>query len=153
MSDQHHLRRVPVWLPDEKSVIYFITCCTANRQPCLANNDAHTAIRDAWSRLPDWQVGRYVIMPDHVHFFASPTDREADLSKFMRAFRSLVTRQLRLLGFPYPLWQREFFDHLLRGGESYETKWQYVWQNPVRHGLVKHAEDWPFRGEIHRLEL
>jgi len=92
-------------------------------------------------------------MPDHVHFFASPTDREADLSKFMRAFRSLVTRQLRLLGFPYPLWQREFFDHLLRGGESYETKWQYVWQNPVRHGLVKHAEDWPFRGEIHRLEL
>jgi putative transposase len=92
-------------------------------------------------------------MPDHVHFFASPIDRESDLSKFMQAFRSLVTRQLRPLGFPYPLWQREFFDHLLRSDESYETKWQYVWRNPVRHGLVKQVEDWPFCGEICRLEL
>jgi len=65
-------------------------------------------------------------MSDHVHFFASPVDRDANLSKFVQAFRSLVTRQLRPLGFPYPLWQREFFDHLLRRGESYETKWQYV---------------------------
>jgi REP element-mobilizing transposase RayT len=82
--------------------------------------------RNAWSRLPDWRTGRYVIMSDHVHFFASPVDRDANLSKFVQAFRSLVTRQLRPLGFPYPLWQREFFDHLLRRGESYETKWQYV---------------------------
>jgi len=92
-------------------------------------------------------------MPDHVHFFASPNQRDADLSKFVQAFRSLVTRQLRPLGFPYPLWQREFFDRLLRSGESYETKWQYVLLNAVRHGLVKRAEDWPFCGEIHQLEL
>jgi putative transposase len=92
-------------------------------------------------------------MPNHVHFFASPVDREADLSKFMQAFRSLVTRQLRPLGFSYPLWQREFFDHLLRSDESYEAKWQYVWHNPVRHGLVKRAEDWSFCGEICHLEL
>jgi REP element-mobilizing transposase RayT len=92
-------------------------------------------------------------MTDHVHFFASPINRGADLSKFVQAFRSLATRQLRPLGFPYPLWQREFFDRLLRSSESYEKKWQYVWCNPVRHGLVKRAEDWPFCGEIHRLEL
>lgn len=92
-------------------------------------------------------------MPDHLHFFASPGQRDADLSKFVQAFRSLVTRQLRPLGFPYPLWQRDFFDHLLRTSESYETKWQYVSQNPVRHRLVKRVEDWPFCGEIHRLEL
>ena len=135
----NHLRRVPVWLPLDKSVIYFITCCTA--------------IRNAWTRLPNWRVGRYVIMPDHIHFFASPTDRNADLSRFVQAFPSLVTRRLRPLGFPYPLWQREFFDHLLRGDESYESKWHYVRHNPARHGLVNRAEDWPFRGEIHRLSL
>jgi len=151
--DRKPLRRVPVWLSHDKTVIYFITCCTANRQPCLANDDAHTAIRTAWSRLPDWKIGRYVIMPDHVHWFASPVPRDADLSKFVQAFRSLATRQLRPLGFPYPLWQREFFDHLLRSCESYETKWSYVWNNPVRHRLVKRAEDWPFCGEICRLEL
>jgi hypothetical protein len=60
---------------------------------------------------------------------------------------------LRPIGFPYPLWQREFFDHLLRNNESYEEKWQYVRQNPIRHGLVTRVEDWPFCGEIHLLEM
>jgi REP element-mobilizing transposase RayT len=151
--DRKHLRRVPVWLSHDKTVIYFITCCTANRQPCLANDDVHKAIRAAWSRLPEWKIGRYVVMPDHIHCFASPVQRDADLSKFIQAFRSLVTRQLRPLGFPYPLWQREFFDHLLRSDESYETKWSYVWNNPVRQRLVTRAEDWPFCGEISRLGL
>ena len=76
-------------------------------------------------------------MPDHVHFFISPLEREANLSKYIQAFRSLVTRQLRPLGYPYPLWQREFFDHLLRSDESYEQKWHYVLNNPFGAGLVR----------------
>jgi REP element-mobilizing transposase RayT len=92
-------------------------------------------------------------MPDHLHFFVAPLERNADLSEYMRAFRSLVTRQLRASGFPYPLWQREFFDHLLRSNESYDQKWQYVRENPVRQRLVPKAEDWPYAGEIHSLEL
>lgn len=92
-------------------------------------------------------------MPDHLHFFVMPSVREASLSKYLQAFRSLVTRQLRPMGFPYPLWQREFFDHLLRADESYEQKWQYVLENPIRHGLVARAEDWSFQGEICPLTL
>lgn len=45
-------------------------------------------------------------------------------------------------------WQPGFFDHLLRGEESYREKWEYVRENPVRAGLVEHAEQWPFQGEI-----
>jgi hypothetical protein len=41
---------------------------------------------------------------------------------------------------------------LLRSGESYSQKWDYVRENPVRGGLVERAEDWPFAGEIHDLE-
>jgi REP element-mobilizing transposase RayT len=148
-----HLNRIPVWLPPEKAVIYFVTCCTAERQRCLARPPVHDAIRAAWQRLPDWRVGRYVVMPDHVHFFVMPADRQADLSKYSQAFRSLVTRQLRPRGFLYPLWQREFFDHLLRSDESYEQKWQYVRLNPVRAGLVAAPEEWPYAGEIHPLEV
>jgi len=92
-------------------------------------------------------------MPDHVYFFASPNGREASLSAYVQAFRSFVTKDLRLLGYPYPIWQREFFDHLLRSEESYGSKWEYVQQNPVRHELVKHVADWPYAGEIHPLEL
>lgn len=148
-----HLRRIPVLLPQERTVIYFVTLCTASRLKVLANAEAHGALLHAWTRLEQWKTGRYVIMPDHVHFFVSPRKREAILAKYVQALRSLVTRNLRPLGYPYPLWQREFFDHLLRAGESYEQKWNYVFWNPVRHGLVQRAEDWPYAGQIHSLTL
>ena len=46
------------------------------------------------------------------------------------------------------LWQPGFFDHVLRSEESYVEKWQYVLENPVRAGLVKELEQWPYQGEI-----
>ena len=49
-------------------------------------------------------------------------------------------------------WQPGFFDHLLRNDESYAQKWEYVRQNPVRAGLVKSAEDWPYQGEVVRID-
>jgi len=48
-------------------------------------------------------------------------------------------------------WQDGFFDHVLRSSESYGEKWEYVRMNPVRAGLVKQTEDWPFIGEIEKL--
>jgi REP element-mobilizing transposase RayT len=50
------------------------------------------------------------------------------------------------------LWQPGFFDHLLRNAESYEQKWHYVRENPVRAGLVSRAEDWSYQGEIVALD-
>ena len=49
-------------------------------------------------------------------------------------------------------WQPGFFDHLLRRDESYAQKWDYVWHNPVRAKLVAQPEDWPYQGEIHRID-
>jgi len=57
-------------------------------------------------------------------------------------------RVLRLLATEGPLWQPEFFDHLMRSAESRDSKWSYVVENPVRAGLVKRSEDWPFAGAI-----
>ena len=47
-----------------------------------------------------------------------------------------------------PISQRGFFDHLLRSEESYGQKWNYVRENPVRVGISRKAEDWPYPGEI-----
>jgi putative transposase len=49
-------------------------------------------------------------------------------------------------------WRQGFFDHLIRHGESYAEKWEYVRQNPVRAGLAKDPDEWPWQGEIVRLE-
>jgi hypothetical protein len=46
------------------------------------------------------------------------------------------------------LWQPGFFDHLLRNDESYNRKWEYVRENPVRAGLVSGADDWPYQSEF-----
>ena len=51
-----------------------------------------------------------------------------------------------------PIWQRRFFDHVLRSDESYAEKWNYVRENPVRAGLVKSADDWPYAGEIIQID-
>jgi putative transposase len=50
-----------------------------------------------------------------------------------------------------PIWQRDYFDRQLRNNESYGEKWEYVRQNPVRAGLVKSPDAWPFQGEINVL--
>jgi len=110
---------------------------------------------EAAPRRHGWRVGRYVVMPDHVHWFcAAGGEREAKtLSGFVGNFKQWTARRLlQALGRPGPFWQGEFFDHVLRSRESYESKWLYVRENPVRAGLVARAEDWPYAGEIGALE-
>ena len=41
-------------------------------------------------------------------------------------------------------WQDGVFDRLLRRDESAESKWIYMRENPVRAGLVRRWEDWPY---------
>jgi hypothetical protein len=55
---------------------------------------------------------------------------------------------LRAAGLAPPLWQKQFFDHVLRSNESYDSKWLYVRENPTRAGLVDSADSWPYGGEI-----
>ncbi len=94
-----------------------------------------------------------MIMPDHVHFFASPASRKArDLSSFVKAWKYRTGKEIRQSGLVAFSWQKEFFDHLLRNSESYGDKWLYVRANPVRAGFAARPEDWPYQGEIHPLQ-
>jgi REP element-mobilizing transposase RayT len=106
-------------------------------------------------------VGRYVIMPDHVHFFCAPQRNGKTLSQFVGAWKSWTSRRIgtlphaKLAGDPArkPIWQSEFFDHLIRSNESYDRKWECVRDNPVRAGFVSTADAWNYAGEIERLSL
>ena len=88
----------------------------------------------------------YVLMPDHIHLFVcgDGTFRLAEWVKGLkRAISAVFPKEPRR-----SLWQPGFFDHLLRNDESYDQKWTYVCENPVRAGLVSKVEDWPFQGEF-----
>ncbi|MHB8994094.1 MAG: REP-associated tyrosine transposase [Armatimonadota bacterium] len=134
---------------------YFITMCAIDRQRVLVpllGDLIHTALADA-SRMNQWCVGRFVLMPDHLHLFASPLSNEKTLAQFLGGFKQLATRLSWGAGWQGKLWQRECFDHLLRSEDSYAEKWEYVRNNPVRAGLVSSSDDWPYQGELEQLSV
>lgn len=150
-----HLRRLErVWLDQP---IYFVTTCTYLRKPILASKPVAQILFQEWqnARLRHgWVIGRYVIMPDHVHFFCAPEPEAKPLSIFTGFWKEWTSKQIkRVLGLPNRIWQEEFFDHVLRSNESYAQKWDYVRENPTRAGLVANADDWPWQGEIDELRL
>ena len=92
-------------------------------------------------------------MPDHVHLFAS-VPRHLCLEHYVRLLKQHLNRPLRCGRMTTDrLWQPGFFDHLIRANENYEQKWEYVLQNPVRAGLVEKWQDWPYQGEIKRIQV
>lgn len=129
--------------------LFFVTFCTHERRKLLATDAVHAAFvafpSQANSRH-NLAVGRYVIMPDHVHFFVRRPD-DLQLGRWVGMLKQALAKHIALAG-TSPIWQRGFFDHVLRNDESYGDKWNYVRENPVRAGLVTNAEDWPYSGEI-----
>ncbi|MEJ1971178.1 MAG: transposase [Lacunisphaera sp.] len=149
MPQREHLRRLDyTW---DRHPIYFLTVCVARRRQILASPEPAKLLIESWQSAPrvhEWVVGRYVIMPDHVHFFAAALSDKKSLSAFIRDWKKWTTRQLQIADVTSrPVWQAEFFDHVLRSAKSYEEKWNYVRENPVRAGLVASADDWPYSGE------
>ena len=142
--------RLPIVFPFATAPVYFVTICAANRQPLFATAAVHSAwqeFAECGQRESAIAVGRYVLMPDHIHLFVcGPVG--FDLAQWVRMFKVVVGKRLKESGPTGAIWQRGFFDPLLRSEESYGQKWEYVRQNPVRAGLVARAEEWPYQGEI-----
>jgi len=132
-------------------ILQYVTTNVDKRRPLLAKQDAMDVLLAAWKRADHWLVGRFVIMPDHLHLFCAPVVNSTSLKQWMAFWRSDATRRWPRAD-EKPIWQRDFFDRQLRCGESYTQKWMYVWENPVRAGLVSDAEDWPWKGELNNLQ-
>ncbi len=150
-----HLRRLErVWVRDP---IYFITTCTYQRKPVLTGNDATAILLEEWRDARarhGWAIGRYVAMPNHVHFFCAPELEAKPLAQFIGSWKEWTSKRIKSqLGLTSPVWQEQFFDHILRSSESYSAKWNYVRDNAVRVGLVAKADDWPHQGQIEELRM
>jgi len=131
--------------PDRPTIV-FVTVCTNLRQPVLSNERVHALLRDVWSSAGAWVVGRYVIMPDHVHLFAGVGSRELPLTNWVSFWKRAFTRRHGVA-----LWQENYWDTTLRNASHAGERWEYIRQNPVRAGLVANADDWPWQGELNEL--
>ena len=77
MTDREHpSRRRPAHHPPierfNEPVIVLVTVCTQDRRPVLACDGVHRLCREIWQAADFWHVGRYMIMPDHIHLFCAP---------------------------------------------------------------------------------
>lgn len=131
---------------------YFITICTQNRRNLFwANVGAiidrpqsvrlsaygeivHQAIRNISNIYPAVSVDKYVIMPNHVHLLlqiCSDADGRSmiapTISSVVRQMKGAVTKQAG-----FPVWQKGFHDHVVRGKDDYREIWEYIENNPVK---------------------
>ena len=141
------LSRLPTVYRDD--AIFFITSNTHQQQKTLATESIHRSFEGFCRKAIDHQifVGRYVIMPDHLHLFVCFADPRK-LPLWIKSMKNALSKTLREQGTLAPHWQKGYFDHILRNESSYEEKWAYVHLNPVRQKLVGNAEGWRFQGEI-----
>jgi len=84
---------------------------------------------------------------DHVHLFVRGGE-DFRLDRWVGLLKQALAKASNLARAKTQLWQEGFFDHVLRSDESYSQKWNYVRENPMRAGLIKSAEEWPYQGEI-----
>src|SRR5438270_822368 len=129
--------------------LYFVTFNAHHRKPLLATVKVHQRFI-AFAKAGQERgiaVGRFVIMPDHIHLFVS-NNSDTQLSQWVRLLKRDLSQAIPSSS---PHWQKGFFDHLIRNSASHSEKWEYVYQNPVRAGLVTNPDDWPWQGDIELL--
>ena len=129
----------PHWVGGD--AVYLVTvCCRPRAQDHLcATGLAPLVLESIQFRhaANTWTLIAAVVMPDHVHLLVRlPPD--AGLAHIVSQWKRYLARTAGIR------WQRDFFEHRIRGLDLVAVKVAYLRQNPVRAGLVPTAEDWPY---------
>ena len=144
---QHRNIRLPIQDYLGKKT-YFITICCADRRKIFTSPENCSdllRLLDKESALRLFAIPAYCLMPDHLHFLACGLTATSNFLAFMKSFRIKSSRQyMRVTG--GQLWQKKFYDHVLRSEESLDSVAWYIWMNPVRAGLSKDIGEFPFAG-------
>ncbi len=141
---------------------YFVTICTHNREclfwngvraglePAPTLNRMGEFVLQTWLDLPEHTTGvrldHFAVMPNHVHGIivletpelvgagSKPAHAPTPLPEVVRQFKTFSARKINTLRASpgKPLWQRSYYDHVIRGEADYLRIWQYIDTNPAR---------------------
>jgi putative transposase len=115
------------------------------------------AIRRTRAESP-FHIDAIVVLPDHLHAVWTLPDGDADFSSRWRAIKKSFTKAIpqteqrdpvRRSRHERGIWQRRFWEHLIRNDDDYARHVDYCYINPVKHGLVTRVRDWPY-SSFHR---
>lgn len=124
---------------------YYVTIRARLHEPVFDVPELRTVVEKNWDALPERFPGitldEFIIMPDHVHFIVwldGLAENAPTLGKVVGAFKSLTTvewiRHIKATNssWPFPLWQRDFYDRIIRDEVELERTRQYIRDNPLR---------------------
>ncbi len=143
---------------------YFFTVCLADRpsRVLVDHVDVFRAAYAATKQELSWRDAALVVLPDHVHAVWTLPKGDAAYSERWRRIKARFSNAMngRVGNIAHPTasklgkrecgtWQRRFWEHTIRDEADLRAHLAYCWGNPVKHGLVARAMDWPF-SSIHR---
>ncbi len=141
--------------PNVPGACWFFTVALADRTS-LALVEHVDRLREAVAavrRRHPFRIDAMVVLPDHLHAVWTLPEGDAGISVRWSLIKATFTRAVGRDGRPIPLgrrpgeralWQRRFWDHLIRDETDYARHVDYCHINPMKHGLVRRVSDWPF---------
>lgn len=139
---------------------YFFTVAILERHRHLLTDNV-AALREAFRSVRakrPFQIDAVVILPDHLHCIWTLPRGDADFSTRWRLLKSHFSRGIthaerlsprRLQKGERGIWQRRFWEHVIRDEQDFARHADYIHYNPVRHGWVERVIDWP-HSSFHR---
>ena len=121
-------------------------------------DELRAAVRATRRRHP-FEIHGWVVLPDHLHCVISLPPGDADFAIRWRLIKLLFSRAIPLAEWRNParlrrgergIWQRRYWEHLIRDDADFAAHMDYVHINPLKHGLVARVRDWPY-STFHRL--
>ena len=132
---------IPTWV-DSNRETYFITInCQRRGLNQLARKEVAQPLFETVRHRQEtflWWPRVFLLMPDHLHALLCFPPSNKPLRLVISKWKEWTAKQLGIH------WQDDFFEHRLRREESRREKADYILANPVRAGLVRRPEDWPF---------
>ena len=143
-----------------KGGCYFFTVNLAERNRALLIEHVSTlreAFRNVRQKHP-FSIDAMVVLPEHLHCIWTLPEGDDDFSLRWRQIKAEFSRNIesserisysRARKQERGIWQRRFWEHRIRDEDDFMKHVDYIHFNPVKHGLVKWAQDWPY-SSFHR---
>jgi putative transposase len=135
--------------------IYFITICSYEKKDIFIDAEINKEIIKCLLQERNNNSIRllvYCLMPNHIHLLVQPGKPGANITHFIGSFKSKTYRVFYKAGRKERVWQRRFYDHIVRTREDLPRIMEYIVNNPVRKNLTDKWDDYLYSGYVDFLE-
>jgi putative transposase len=135
---------------------YFFTVATFDRRPILIDNieNLRRAFAIVMKERP-FIIDAHVIMPDHIHMIWTLPEFDSDYPTRWRLIKHYFSRMIlprndelislaRISKKERQIWQRRYWEHVIRDDQDLNNHIEYIHYNPIKHGKTKEPGEWEF---------